>query len=234
MMTSLSKRILSALVLFPVVIGAAMMGGLYFHALLIVAIVICGYEWFGLSWAIKQNNHGPFRFLPMFSALSALALLPLAFESAYQLRMGDENGIVRLLVPLTAIWASDIGAYITGKSIGGPKLWPSVSPNKTWTGLVGGAVSSCIVFILYYHCLDQPLNSMTALGPYIWAGFGFMIGPVGQVGDLYLSYLKRCAGVKDTGTIIPGHGGLLDRLDSSLLVMPVFFYFEHSARFWGV
>ena len=104
----------------------------------------------------------------------------------------EPDGIRNALWALAIVWATDIGAYFAGRSIGGPKLAPRVSPNKTWAGLVGGIV------------LATPLLAILAQG-----------------GDLYESWLKRRAGVKDSGSVIPGHGGFLDRLDGMVPVLPV-------------
>ncbi len=111
---------------------------------------------------------------------------------------------------LLVTWATDIFAYFAGRSIGGAKLAPRISPNKTWAGLVGGVAGAAVV------------GAFTAIwfglgAPFTWAG-AFM-GVIAQAGDLYESWLKRRAGVKDSGTILPGHGGALDRLDGLLPVI---------------
>ena len=111
---------------------------------------------------------------------------------------------------MVVTWATDIFAYFAGRSIGGAKLAPRISPNKTWAGLVGGAVGAAV------------LGGLTAYGFGLGAPFlyiGFPMGLLAQGGDLYESWLKRRAGVKDSGTILPGHGGALDRLDGLLPVI---------------
>lgn len=113
---------------------------------------------------------------------------------------------------MVVTWATDIFAYFAGRSIGGPKLAPRVSPNKTWAGLGGGIVGAAVLGWLVAAWLD-----MGAL--FLFAG-GLM-GLVAQAGDLFESWLKRRAGVKDSGTILPGHGGALDRLDGLLPVVIV-------------
>ncbi|WP_052045833.1 phosphatidate cytidylyltransferase [Candidatus Paracaedibacter symbiosus] len=113
---------------------------------------------------------------------------------------------------LTVVWASDSGAYFAGKNIGGPKLAPRVSPNKTWSGFIGGIVASMIVG----SCLGCYLQDL-----YItwWqmAAVSFYLSLMSHLGDLLESIVKRYFNVKDSGGILPGHGGLLDRLDSTLL-----------------
>jgi phosphatidate cytidylyltransferase len=109
-------------------------------------------------------------------------------------------------------WATDIFAYFAGRSIGGPKLAPRISPNKTWAGLLGGVVGAGV--------LGWVAADYLALGfPFLW--LGAPMGIVAQAGDLYESWEKRRAGVKDSGTILPGHGGVLDRLDGLLAVVAV-------------
>ena len=116
---------------------------------------------------------------------------------------------------MMCVWASDIGAYFTGKRLKGPKMAPKISPNKTWAGFLGA---------MFFGGL-----TLWAMSFFVQAGIpggllflsGSVFGAVGQAGDLLVSILKRQAGTKDTGNLIPGHGGLLDRIDSLLLVIPV-------------
>jgi phosphatidate cytidylyltransferase len=115
-----------------------------------------------------------------------------------------------VLWALVVTWATDIFAYFAGRSIGGPKLAPRISPNKTWAGLLGGVVGAGVVGFVVAQAF--------ALEP-IFAFSGALMGLIAQAGDLYESWLKRRAGVKDSGTILPGHGGVLDRLDGLLPVI---------------
>ncbi len=114
---------------------------------------------------------------------------------------------------LLIIWSSDTGAYFTGKSIGGPKLAPSISPNKTWAGFFGGCLTATLIGVLTGPYLQKFYSSIPSL-----AMTSFVLSLVSHSGDLLESYLKRHYGVKDSGTFLPGHGGFLDRLDSLLLV----------------
>ncbi|QNF35934.1 phosphatidate cytidylyltransferase [Adhaeribacter swui] len=114
---------------------------------------------------------------------------------------------------LLLIWTSDSGAYFAGKTFGRHKLFPRISPGKTWEGWIGGAVFSLAVgYVLSMYLLDLAL-------PY-WLGIALIVSIFGVLGDLIESLLKRSLQVKDSGTIIPGHGGILDRFDSLLLVVP--------------
>jgi phosphatidate cytidylyltransferase len=129
-------------------------------------------------------------------------------------------GGVLLIFPLVVTWASDIGAYFVGRTIGGRKLIPSVSPGKTVSGAVGGLVASMLVALLYARAVLVPVAS---LGFTPWGAllFGGLISIAAQVGDLFESLIKREGGVKDSSRIIPGHGGILDRFDSLIFVLPV-------------
>ena len=131
-------------------------------------------------------------------AIPAFALLVLSW--AY-------NGLVFWVMGVT--WATDIFAYFAGRSIGGPKLAPRVSPNKTWAGLIGGMIGAGLVGWGVALLFDLGM-------PFVWIGAPMAI--VAQGGDLYESWVKRRAGVKDSGSILPGHGGVLDRLDGLLPV----------------
>jgi phosphatidate cytidylyltransferase len=125
-----------------------------------------------------------------------------------------------LIFPLVVTWASDIGAYFVGRAIGGRKLIPSVSPGKTVAGAVGGLVASMIVAWLYARSVLVPVASL-GFTPWGALGFGAAISLAAQVGDLFESLLKREGGVKDSSRIIPGHGGVLDRFDSLIFVLPL-------------
>ncbi|MDE1147726.1 MAG: phosphatidate cytidylyltransferase [Azospirillaceae bacterium] len=120
---------------------------------------------------------------------------------------------------LLAIWATDIGAYVAGRAIGGPKLAPRISPKKTWAGLLGGMAAAALVGLAL-----APLATVSSFGA--GALVAAVIAVVGQVGDLFESYMKRRCDVKDSGSLIPGHGGLLDRIDGLVMAAPVFALFH--------
>jgi phosphatidate cytidylyltransferase len=129
-------------------------------------------------------------------------------------------GGVLLGLPLILTWATDTGAFFVGRTVGGRKLMPSVSPGKTVSGALGGLVTSVIVTWVYVRFALRPVAqlSFSALG---MVAFGVTISIAAQVGDLVESMLKREAGVKDSSNLLPGHGGILDRLDSLFFVLPV-------------
>lgn len=127
---------------------------------------------------------------------------------------GQENvGLTLILWLLLVIWAMDIGAYFAGRAIGGPKLAPRVSPNKTWAGLIGGMTSAAIV--------GGAVASVSGFRPVLLlAVVSALLGAWSQAGDIAESYVKRHFGVKDMSNLIPGHGGILDRLDGLLFAAP--------------
>lgn len=123
----------------------------------------------------------------------------------------QDNGLLLAFWAMALVWACDIGAYFAGRAAGGPKLMPQVSPNKTWAGFFGGvAAAGLFAWVLTIMGLAWPLAVAT---PFLAA--------LAQAGDLYESWLKRRAGVKDSGNLLPGHGGVLDRLDGLVPVAPV-------------
>jgi phosphatidate cytidylyltransferase len=119
-------------------------------------------------------------------------------------------GLAATVFLLVCVWAADITAFFVGRSVGGPKLAPAISPNKTWSGAIGGVVGAMIVaggLAAWY------LASIGGSGVGLFAGLAGVLAAVSITGDLYESHLKRRAGVKDSGTLLPGHGGVMDRLD---------------------
>ncbi len=122
-----------------------------------------------------------------------------------------------MLYLMTLVWIADIGAYFSGRRFGKHKLAPGISPGKTWEGVLGGvAFNICWMFIIYYQ------TNLLELSLVWFIGMGIATSAVSVVGDLFESILKREAGVKDSGKILPGHGGVLDRFDSIIAATPVF------------
>jgi phosphatidate cytidylyltransferase len=154
-------------------------------------------------------------------SLLAFVYLGLMFGFILAIRR-EHSGWVLMWVLLTTK-ASDIGAYFTGRSIGRRKLIPWLSPGKTWEGLCGGAVLAAVVGCVGIWALKR---ADVAIEAPVWSGLvaGVLFGLLGQLGDLMASLLKRDAGIKDSGRVLPGFGGLLDVLDSPLLVAPLAFW----------
>jgi phosphatidate cytidylyltransferase len=137
------------------------------------------------------------------------------------LRLDAEMGFAALVFVFLIVWVTDIGGYFAGRGIGGPKLWSRVSPKKTWAGAIGGFAASLAVAAAFAaaapHLDSQPLA--LKIGPLL--GLGAVLSIVSQLGDLFESAVKRHFGVKDSSHLIPGHGGLMDRLDGFIAAMVV-------------
>ena len=131
----------------------------------------------------------------------------------------DAGGVL-LGLPLVLTWATDTGAFFVGRTVGGPKLIPAVSPGKTISGAIGGIVTSVVVTWAYVAYALRPAAQL-GLTPVGIIVFGVVISVAAQLGDLVESLLKREAGVKDSSSLLPGHGGVLDRLDSLFFVLPM-------------
>ncbi|MEZ4648846.1 MAG: phosphatidate cytidylyltransferase [Candidatus Eisenbacteria bacterium] len=129
------------------------------------------------------------------------------------------RGALPVLFPVVLVWAADTGAYAFGLLFGRHRLWPAVSPKKTWEGAIGGVVATILVAAL----AGGPFGVGLSLGEAVVAGV--LVGIAGPLGDLFESRLKRVAGVKDSGKLLPGHGGVLDRFDSLFFAAPVFYYY---------
>jgi phosphatidate cytidylyltransferase len=139
----------------------------------------------------------------------------LAGIALIELRHDTEAGRANVLFLFCVVWASDIGAYMAGRSLGGPKLWPAVSPNKTWSGALGGLAAAIAVGLSAALSVPRPGGVIAAVAVAV------LLGVASQVGDLLESAIKRHFHVKDSSRLIPGHGGLLDRLDGLLAAAPV-------------
>jgi phosphatidate cytidylyltransferase len=132
----------------------------------------------------------------------------------------SENGLAMLFLILFMIWATDSGAYFVGKSLGKTKLWPAISPNKTIEGSLGGVLAALVVALIFQ--LIYPIFDTLIYALFI----AIVVGVAGQLGDLIQSAFKRYYGVKDAGTLLPGHGGILDRFDSTIFVFSLLYVLQ--------
>ncbi len=155
------------------------------------------------------------RALPGFWLGFGVLYIGLAGVSLIHLRGDAAAGLSNVLFLFLVVWSSDIGAYLAGRRFGGPKLAPAISPNKTWSGAAGGLVSAMAVGWLAAYVMEPAM-----LPPLRVLLVAAILGVLAQVGDLFESWLKRRFHVKDTSSLIPGHGGLLDRLDGVLSAAP--------------
>ena len=153
----------------------------------------------------------------LYIALPFSMLNVLAFQS-------DAEGVHYVwTLPLSVfifLWINDTGAYLCGSLLGKHKLFPRISPGKSWEGSIGGGILVMIVAVLVWYLLEQYDQNALGLSALEWAGLGLVIVIFGTWGDLVESLFKRTLGIKDSGHILPGHGGMLDRFDSSLMAIP--------------
>jgi phosphatidate cytidylyltransferase len=243
--SDLTARIGSGVAMLAVALGAIAVGGFAFWLLVAAASIVMLIEWAGLVRADRWHlifavaglvlvllagftqiaNRPGMIVLLTIGVVAAVALatrnLRLAGGIAYAgfpalsllaIRGIPDNGFGLTLWTMVIVWATDIGAYFTGRRLGGLKLAPTISPSKTWSGLLGGMIAAGL--------LGGALGIVFDLG---WATrwLGIPLAVVAQMGDLFESALKRRAGVKDSGRILPGHGGVLDRLDGLVPVATV-------------
>ena len=198
----LRLRVISAAVLAPLALGCIWLGGwVGLLALAVLWAVLAG-EW------LRMWRHRPGA-----GAMAAgLGYLVVPALALIWLRADPVAGRGNLFLVVFVVWASDIGAYLFGRVLGGPKLAPAISPGKTWSGALGGLLCAAGV----------GLAAVALFGGRAWhaAGVGLVLGVVSELGDLLESAIKRHFGVKDAGGLIPGHGGLFDRLDGLLAAAP--------------
>lgn len=211
--SDLAVRTLSAVALLAVVAVAIYFGGLVLRIVVGIGALILLYEWFGLARKFSSGiSFGLWLlFGVVYMGLAAASIVLLA--------------TVQFLVPVLAIViATDTGAYFAGRSIGGPKIAPSISPSKTWAGLGGGMIAAALVAVIAFTATGVRPDALpmamvaTSSGKLLIAASGAVLAVVAQAGDFFESGLKRRAGVKDSGSLIPGHGGLFDRVDGLLPV----------------
>jgi phosphatidate cytidylyltransferase len=236
---NLWQRIAAALVLAPLAIAAAYAGGWWWVVLVTLASIGLYLEWLTVTGQVSNVIVAvtgvvalalATPFLALARPEAALAVLALGFAGVFfrarqarswviggylyataaqlasvVVRLDPTHGLSALILVLLVVWGTDIGGYFAGRGIGGPKLWPRVSPKKTWAGAIGGFVVSLLIataFAALGYGKALPLLVLAAA-----------LSIAAQLGDLFESAVKRHFGVKDSSHIIPGHGGLMDRLD---------------------
>ena len=197
-MSELATRTAVGIILIGIALASALFGGTVFAVLVALIATIMYVEWTRMvgRWGLEWRVFGFF-----YCLLPAVSLLWIRERAEYE---GVGTGFDLLIWVFLVVWATDIGAYFAGRAIGGPKLAPSISPNKTVAGLIGGVTCAAVLAGAWVYYVGLPAKLL-------WLAVIF--GAAAQMGDLFESGLKRRAGVKDSGTWLPGHGGLLDRLD---------------------
>jgi phosphatidate cytidylyltransferase len=202
--SNLLLRVISAAVLAPLALGVTWLGGVTFVVFWTVAASIVLWEW---SMLARNRPHT----LPAFAGWMVCGLLyaGILLLAPILLRRDAAYGLTAILFLFAIVWATDIAAYFAGRAIGGPKLWAAVSPKKTWSGAVGGTIGGIVAGLVLIKLAGLVVAPMLVL-----VAFGLSVAS--QAGDLLESAIKRHFGAKDASQLIPGHGGLMDRLDGFL------------------
>lgn len=206
----LGTRALSSIILAAIFLAAAWQGGFLFTWLIVLSALMMAREWN----ALVENE-------PVGWRLGGLLYVTVPCAALIWLRnvhfeADPEAGRALVLFTVLAVAMTDIGAYFTGRQIGGPKLAPAISPGKTWAGLGGGIVAAAIAGGIASGFTPYPQSIFLCIL------MGALLAILAQAGDLFESWVKRHVGAKDSGTLIPGHGGLLDRVDGLTLTVPAF------------
>ena len=215
MKKELIQRIITSIVLIAIVLNCLFINNYTWLLLLSVVSFTCWFEFINLFKRISKK-----KIKIIFSIILSFIFLSLFVYSSYKFRY--DNGAKAVLVVLGICIFSDIGGYIVGKSIGGKKL-TKISPNKTISGSIGSFLFSLLPVILIPK--SHGINFFSEKITFIFILWILTISLTCQLGDLFISYIKRLANVKDTGRFLPGHGGVLDRIDGILFGVPTAFIF---------
>ena len=211
------KRIYSSIIIIPISLFFLIKGSVYFTFFLSILFFTTSYEWINMCKKKVINK------------ILGIIFLIISFYSAYQLR--NISGVNSFLLIVLICIFTDIGGYIFGKFFKGPKLI-KISPNKTYAGAFGGFLLAVVASLVFSHYATNPwlifpleFLELTKNYETTFLIFVLIISLVSQIGDLIISYFKRLAKVKDTGKIIPGHGGILDRIDGLIFAIPISYLF---------
>ena len=207
----LQKRILSSFLLIPIALFFIIKGSFFFNFFIATCFLITSYEWHMMS---KKKIYNIFGFI----------FLIFSFYSAYFIRNDLDHSLLVFLFIIIICISTDIGGYIFGKLFKGPKL-TKISPKKTYAGVFGGYFLSIIFTNILTNYSELFTNQNLNFGRDEFV-FVLIISTVSQVGDIIISYFKRLSKIKDTGKLIPGHGGILDRIDGMIFAFP-FYYISY-------
>lgn len=220
--SNLALRIFSALFLSGIAIASLFYGSPLFEALLVAIFFLLILELKNMPFKGK----GP---------LLIVFYLVISFSSIYWLFTWSGEGKKLILWLFCIVWFSDIGGYCAGKFFGGPKVLPKVSPNKTWAGVVGACFLTIfsLAFLEFYYDIPFDMRDYDEIERIETSFFliSLIFSLLSQIGDFLASYIKRRLNIKDTGSLIPGHGGFFDRLDGLIFVSPIFALFTNSSLF---
>jgi phosphatidate cytidylyltransferase len=247
MSSELRTRTIVGMLLVLLASAALYFGGFFFWLLLVIAGVLMQGEWAdlagalpehrrlsmfavsvplallcplaaGVSWTAFTMTVAAFFFVALITRSLRLALgifyvcIPIMALIFLRQQEPAHFGLLLAFWALSLVWATDIGAYFAGRAIGGPKLAPRISPSKTWAGLGGGVLAALVLVFVLHRFAGLPIQLAAASG---------LLAAAAQLGDLFESAMKRRAGVKDSGNLLPGHGGVMDRLDGVATAAPL-------------
>jgi phosphatidate cytidylyltransferase len=208
------KRILSSIILLPTVLFFIIKGSFLFNFFIFICFLITTYEWLKLS----KNN-----LLKLFGTI----FIVISFYTIFNIRNGFDRDYLHLLLVVIICISTDIGGYVFGNIFKGPKL-TKISPKKTYSGVIGSFLLSLIFTNLFLDFLSNVESFEFTKEMFL---FILLVSLVSQIGDIIISYFKRKSKIKDTGTIIPGHGGILDRIDGMIFALPFAYVFFLNFNF---
>jgi len=226
MSVELGKRIITSIILFLIAIFCILIHKFVFVLILIVTLFVCFNEWRNINYKyFKKKQHNNWKYF--FVQFVGLVYLFIFLSTSIALRGNNSESIAFFIIILCICIFSDIGGYVFGKVIGGKKL-TKISPNKTISGSLGSFIFS-ILPVLLFNLQNYTGVSFEVLS--INIALCLIVSLVCQLGDLLISYFKRLNKVKDTGTILPGHGGLLDRIDGLIFAIPTVYILKITQIF---
>ena len=226
MSVELGKRIITSIILFLIVIFCILIHKFVFVLILIVTLFVCFNEWRDINYKyFKKKQHNNWKYF--FVQFVGLVYLFIFLSTSIALRGNNSESIAFFIIILCICIFSDIGGYVFGKVIGGKKL-TKISPNKTISGSLGSFIFS-ILPVLLFNLQNYTGVSFEVLP--INIALCLIVSLICQLGDLLISYFKRLNKVKDTGTILPGHGGLLDRIDGLIFAIPTVYILKITQIF---
>ncbi len=210
----LQKRIFSSIILIPIALFFIIKGSFFFTFFISVCLFITLYEWQVMS---KKKSYNIIGHIFLFFSFYSVYFV----RNEMQLQSAEKDGLKIFLFIVLVCVSTDIGGYIFGKLFKGPKL-TKISPNKTYAGVFGGFFLSIIFTYILFNHSEIFTDQYFGKDEFFWV---LIISSVSQVGDIVISYFKRLSKIKDTGKLIPGHGGILDRIDGMLFAFPFYFIF---------
>ncbi len=228
-MSDLLVRFVSAVAMAGTALIALWLGGWFWIAFVVLLAGMVLWEWNNLIKAFELAPTG--EILWLFGGAAYVCAAALAMMQV-RISYGALEVALVFLLPVVAV---DVGAYFAGRAIGGPKIAPSISPSKTWAGLAGGALAASVVALTHELIGFGPAAStqFNFMGLLLAIVAGTLIAVIAQAGDFFESWMKRRAGVKDSSRLIPGHGGVFDRLDGFLAVFFVLFIVDFGQKMLG-